>query len=148
MALIPAGEFTMGRYANDELATCREYEAECYLDWFQDEEPVHTLYLEAFYMDLYEVTNAQYKACMDEGVCEPPQRPDSYTRSSYFGNPEFDDFPVINVNWYQAQAYCAWRGGRLPSEAEWEKAARGSDGHTYPWGGKNWMRPIQISTTT
>ena len=134
MALIPAGEFTMGRYANDELATCREYEAECYLDWFQDEEPVHTVYLEAFYMDLYEVTNAQYKACMDEGVCEPPQRPDSYTRSSYFGNPEFDDFPVINVNWYQAQAYCAWRGGRLPSEAEWEKAARGSDGRTYPWG--------------
>jgi formylglycine-generating enzyme required for sulfatase activity len=134
MVLIPAGEFTMGRDADDELATCREYNSECRLDWFTDEAPPHTVYVDDFYIDIYEVTNAQYKACVDAGACEPPTRNDSYTRSSYYANPEFNAYPVINVNWYQAQTYCAWRGGRLPTEVEWEKAARGTDGRTYPWG--------------
>ena len=135
MVLVPAGEFTMGRKAADELAHCLEkFHSECQLSWFMDEEPIHQVQLAAFYIDTYEVTNAQYRACENDGVCEPPQSSTSNTRQSYYGNAEFDAYPVIQVNWHQARTYCQWRGARLPTEAEWEKAARGSDGRTYPWG--------------
>ena len=135
MVLVPAGEFTMGRSAADEVTECLEkFHPGCQLDWFKDEEPIHTVQLTAFYIDQYEVTNAQYKACEDAGVCEPPHSPASSTRQSYYRNPEFDNYPVIQVSWDQARTYCQWRGARLPTEAEWEKAARGSDGRTYPWG--------------
>jgi formylglycine-generating enzyme required for sulfatase activity len=117
MRLVPAGEFTMGSENGDS-----------------DESPVHKVYLDAFYMDKYEVTNAMYAACVNAGVCDPPRNTSSYTRSSYYGNAAFDDYPVIYVDWNMAKTYCEWRGARLPTEAEWEKAARGTDGRTYPWG--------------
>jgi len=118
MRLVPAGEFEMGS-TNGE----------------SDETPVHTVYLDDFYMDKYEVTNALYKTCVDAGGCKtPPQNTSSYTRDSYYGNPEFDDYPVIYVDWNQAQAYCQWRDASLPTEAQWEKAARGTDERIYPWG--------------
>lgn len=117
MRLVPAGEFTMGSENGND-----------------DEKPAHQVYIDAFYMDIYEVTNAAYKICVDEGVCEPPQQTKSYTRSSYYDNSQYDDYPVITVDWNQAKAYCEWRGGNLPVEAQWEKAARGVDGRTYPWG--------------
>lgn len=139
MILIPAGDFEMGEDADLGLATCQElYEPygdrECKHTDFEDEEPIHTVSLDGYYIDKYEVTNADYLSCVEEGVCDPPKKINSYTRKEYYGNPEFDDYPVIYVSWFDAQAYCEWRGLRLPTEAEWEKAARGTDGHIYPWG--------------
>ncbi len=99
-----------------------------------DEVPVHSIFLDSFYIDKFEVTNALYQACVNEGSCRPLRRIDSFTRSSYFGNPEYDEYPVVYVDWNMANAFCEWRGAQLPTEAQWEKAARGPDGRTYPWG--------------
>jgi formylglycine-generating enzyme required for sulfatase activity len=118
MHLVPAGEFTMGSDSDGS-----------------SDNPAHRAYLDAFYMDKYEVTNAHYADCVTADACDPPHFAKSDFRSSYYGNPQYDNFPVIYVDWYMARTYCeAWRGARLPTEAEWEKAARGTDGRSYPWG--------------
>ena len=118
MALIPAGEFQMGSETGSA-----------------DERPVHTVSLDAFYMDIYEVTNARYTVCVQAGGCESPVDTKSYTHSSYYGSSQYADYPVIYVTWEMANTYCTWRGARLPGEAEWEKAARGGlTGKAYPWG--------------
>ena len=121
MRLVPAGEFTMG---SDQATSPDDMNAK----------PAHEVYLDAFYIDKYEVTNRLYKACVDAGTCQPPLDFNSFTRSSYYGNPDFDNHPVINVDWNMAKTYCEWRGAQLPTEAQWEKAARGTDTRTYPWG--------------
>jgi formylglycine-generating enzyme required for sulfatase activity len=134
MVLVPAGPFTMGSDADVALAECQKFQLECQRSWFEDEEPVRRVTLDAFYIDQYEVTNARYAACVEAGACDPPAETSSWTQESYYGNPEYDDFPVIYMSWEQARSYCEWRGDRLPTEAEWEKAARGTDGRIYPWG--------------
>ena len=128
MVLIPAGEFQMG--SDDSEAN-------------NTEKPVHTVYVDAFYMDKYEVTNAQFKAFVDANPqWRKNQIPRVYHDGDYLGLWNGNDYPsgqgnypVVFVSWYAAMAYAQWAGKRLPTEAEWEKAARGGlDGKTYPWG--------------
>ncbi len=118
---VPAGEFTMGAASSDTQAS-------------DDEKPSHTVYLDTFWIDQTEVTNALYAKCVAAGKCQAPPSTGSNTRSSYYGTSQFANYPVIKVSWNDAQAYCQWAGGDLPTEAQWEKAARGDAPRTYPWG--------------
>lgn len=111
MALVPEGKFTMGS-ENGQV----------------EEKPVHQVFLDAYYIDKYEVTNALYKACVNAGRCNAPKDASRYNDLNYA------EHPVVYVNWNMANTYCEWRGARLPTEAEWEKSARGLNGRTYPWG--------------
>jgi formylglycine-generating enzyme len=140
MIAVPAGTFTMGaseRAVRDAQAACREQlgphaarrceeSGDTFL--FAIERPEKKVYVSAFWLDRVEVTVAAYRACVQAGVCapEPLLVPDAR-----FGKP---DLPVTMVTWNEATQYCAWRGARLPSEAEWERAARSVDNRTYPWG--------------
>lgn len=99
-----------------------------------DEHPAHTVSLDAFWIDQLEVTNAMYMLCVQDEGCTPPLDWASDRRFSYFNNEEFKDYPVVHVTWGQASAYCDWAERRLPTEAEWERAARGDDFRNYPWG--------------
>ncbi len=110
MRLVPEGSFTMGS------------------DSENDEGPVHIVSLNAFYIDKYEVSNALYKLCVDELKCLPPKA------ITYFGDEKYQNLPAVFINWDMAKIYCEWRDARLPTEAEWEKAARGENARIYPWG--------------
>ena len=115
MVYVPAGQFTMGRpYDNSTI-------------------PVHQVNLDAYWIDQTEVTNAMYSLCVRDGQCSVPYLDGSATRSSYYSSPEYGNYPVIYVDWWDAMNYCDWAGARLPTEAEWEKAARGTDERIYPW---------------
>jgi formylglycine-generating enzyme required for sulfatase activity len=118
LVYVPAGEFKMGSVESEPCAHL-------------DELPQHAVYLDGFWIDQTEVSNAQYQQCVEAGLCSPPV--------CDWGEPTYDDatkgdYPVTCVNWDEARTYCEWAGGRLPTEAQWEKAARGTDERGYPWG--------------
>ncbi|MCF6158727.1 MAG: hypothetical protein E3K32_09185 [wastewater metagenome] len=132
MVIVPAGKFIMGSGEDEFIA---------------EESPQHEVYLDAFSIDKYEVTNAQYweflqymKETSDHSKCHPdePENKDHTpgTPHTSWDYPYYDypDYPVNRIDWYDAYAYAAWAGKRLPTEAEWEKAARGTDGRRFPWG--------------
>lgn len=111
MTLVPAGEFIMGN----------PYDVSY---------PEHIVYLDNYYIDTYEVTNRAYRDCVTAGGCEPPL----FSDNEFYNNPEFDNHPIVLIYRDEARKYCEWRGGSLPTEAQWEKAARGTDGREFPWG--------------
>lgn len=116
MVYVPAGEFVMGG------------------GLLPNEQPPHTVRLDPFWIDTYEVTNASYKQCVDAGACRPPASTGSNEYTTYFGDPSYDNYPVNQIDWADAMQYCTWAGEQLPTEAQWEKAARGTDERIYPWG--------------
>ena len=148
MYLIPKGTFIQGTSDSqqEELEKiCQQthpYPDQCHNESFEFEQPTRSIKIDAFYMDITEITNAQYRVCVSEGHCQSPD----YAQCSVFTEgiwetggfleePFFqDDGPVVCVSFENAQNYCNWAGERLPTEAEWERAARGDDSFIYPWG--------------
>ncbi|HIN32328.1 MAG TPA: hypothetical protein EYG58_02655 [Nitrospirales bacterium] len=120
MGLIPSGSFVMGLDETDLSGL----------------KPAHRVYLDAYWIDRSPVTNDAYRACVEAKVCRPPtmRQGGFLNRREYHDNPEFANFPVNYVRYGHATDYCKWAGKRLPTEAEWEKAARGDDGRLYAWG--------------
>lgn len=114
MTLIPEGEFIMGSN-----------------EWWPKSQPEHKKFVTSFYIDKYEVTNKRFKKFADTTKREPPAH---WNKGQIPGGRE--NHPVVFVSWYDANDFCKWDGKRLPTEAEWEKAARGTDGRTFPWGNK------------
>jgi formylglycine-generating enzyme required for sulfatase activity len=125
MMTVPAGDFLMGSDRDR-----------------QDERPEHRAYLNAFAIDRYEVTNAQYRRFVEAAGQAPPPH---WQNGLYVQGQE--DYPVVGVSWPEADAYCRWAGKRLPTEAEWEKACRGTDGRTYPWGDTWDPRRLNVDLT-
>jgi len=120
ITFIPGATFQMGSATSDLLAD-------------EDELPQHQVTLGEFYIYTYEVTNQMYAACVDAGGCMGLETLDAGP-TSHFEDPDFEDFPVVGVDWVMARDYCSWAGSRLPTEAEWELASRGPESLLYPWG--------------
>ncbi len=124
MVVVPAGEFPMGVPPGDR-------------DGGRDEYPRHEVVLDTFYMDQFEVTNGRYLEFVKATGHRIPQNPANPTRNLWQGDTITEslvDRPVVNVDWYDAAAYCEWAGKRLPTEAEWEKTAKGTTDRRFPWG--------------
>ncbi len=147
MVEIPVGRFRMGLsfdQVSHMLEMCTRVDKTCSRWWFKDESPSHFVYLDRYWIDVYEVTNASYLEFVNATGHRPALDDTCATDACRQGNlwkgrsflKQISNQPVTQVNWYDAAVYCKWRGKRLPTEAEWEKAARGPVGNLYPWGNR------------
>jgi Tol biopolymer transport system component len=135
MVCVPGGTFLMGSTEDEieeAISVCRQHYSPCNRWYYERSSPQHAVSLDGFWLDRTEVTNAQYRQCVEEGVCSEPLECKK-------GEPTYSDadklaHPVVCVDWHVANQYCEWAGGRLPTEAEWEYAFRGQRGSIYPWG--------------
>ena len=159
MALVPGGRFKRGADragVGRGLAVCRQTYSrpeDCSISWFDRETPQREIDLSAFYIDLYEVTNALFDRCVEDGDCRAvdlsscklydPKTSSWGKGSQGHSKLRAADHPVACVAWTDARDYCEWAGRRLPTEAEWEKAARGPDDQEFPWG--NDWRPDALN---
>lgn len=131
LVLIPGSRFMMGSSKAEVERTWNECVSKfpkCDKRIFEPETPEHMVWVDSFYIDRYNITNRQYLECVQDRECTRPKR------TLFLEDPQFADFPVVFVDWHQAYNYCSWAGGRLPTEAEWELAARGTDEFRFPWG--------------
>lgn len=140
MVFIPAGEFIRGT-SNQESAAWRRKNPDLDRGWFDEEKSQRRIYLDGYWIGKYEVTVAQYRKFCQQTKRQMPPEPEWGWK---------DNHPIVNVTWDEATAYCKWASDsanplRLPTEAEWEKAARGTDGRTYPWGNQWDARKCQCS---
>jgi len=145
MVQIPAGRFQMGMsfdQVSKILKKCTRVDKNCARWWFKDEMPRHNVYVNKYWIDIYEVSNQKYLEFVKATGHRPALDDTCETEACWQGNlwkgsgfpDKIRNQPVTQVNWHDAAAYCKWRGKRLPTEAEWEKAARGLSGNMYPWG--------------
>ena len=135
MVPVPAGNFQMGCVPSEYFDCAPGHYS------FDRELPQHTVYLDGFFIDIHEVTNSQYAQCVAAGVCADPKSHIGFTTGetvyddAHYGDPQYANYPVTFITWTDADNYCTWVGKSLPTEAQWEKAARGSsDTRMWPWG--------------
>lgn len=128
MVYIPAGKFIMGSTDVDNMGLAKEVGAKQKI-FFENEKPVRKINLKGFYIDQFEVTNKDYGHFVVKTKYPPPAHWKNRTKMA-----KRENHPVFNVNWFDADSYCTWRGKRLLTEEEWEKAARGPKGNRYSWG--------------
>jgi formylglycine-generating enzyme required for sulfatase activity len=129
---IPGASFQMGHDRLPERDSCTQFNR----DPCNDFAPKHLVTLDAFFIDKIEVSNREYRKCVDEGICPLPGFRGSYApeQQRRYNDEAYLDYPVLGAGWPEAQRYCQWKGRRLPTEAEWELAARGTGGRDFPWG--------------